>query len=1430
MRSPRISSLALTAVFVGMAIVPASSQPAANCNLSSYTALSTAAPGCIGAGSSCTISGNVYVDKSYTRAGNNPLGTITISGGALAFPDASVRVEAASITIGTPAVGGNQATSGTLQIGAAGCPIGTANPANLVEVDFYGTNPGTLTCANTGESNAPPFDKGICFNSGTLSILGAKGANTPLVPAGWTHLRCPAGPSATYGPNLGVAAPVQGAHENSCPGDSTTLLLHGAVNWQPNDWIVVGGTGYSDDQSEFVQIASIVSIPPLRVPPIIGRLLPDKQGYSYITLNASTPLLHYHFGGADPESATGHCIAGDGKTKEPASFCAGKELNYGVDERAEVGLISRNIRLSGRQAWWPGATYETGATIVAMASNGSITQAYLFQATTGGASGATPPTFPSATGSTVADGAVTWTNEGNSAPSGDLHWGGEIKLLEGAALSTSSVTIQGAELEEFGKDQLGSYPIHFHMLGALPSGVNPVVAYNSIHHSYDKCVTVHMTDGVAITGNVCARIVGHIFYLESGEETGNTFTSNLGLGAMNNMLSFQPSDAAAELNIFWDGDYLAANPARPLNYDEFNIPYTEDTTVPNSGPSSGFWISNANNNFIGNSIGGCQGSGQGFWYEASSDLLSEFQPFGTFKNNRAHGCEYGLTTADTDGTVIPGSTYGKQTPVPRVGGVITGQDLVADIDGITATRNRTEGVWVRAGWYHVKNARLAGNREGVSMVSGGGAEGIEPGLWGLTSDSVIVGISQNNPERFGPCFTGMVPGNQAGCIVEPYSSINKGYPAPSWNLEGVMFYDGPMRIANIRFVNFKKDPFRTSSAKFPQDPNSSLTYADQAAIQQYNSNSPNNYKGFAMYEGDAAIGWFQSNVNAYPPTQSSEGLSWDNVDLKHQVYSQQTDLGAFADGDKNTAILDRDGTLAGYGVIDAKGNSLAGKDRFPISLNNIPINSVTNQPQPPPSPPKPLLPGSSVDECHAEGLQDATIAGPGNTGENRPTALMSPGEYATLEITDLAGASNGGGFANSDLVTITKDQIDYSGVQILDTPSGGTPVPCAFGHGCVVLVGRNFQGVYEPKVENGLGYTLTSSLGFPGFTYGGATTPYLSLGFVDASFPKEATPPPFSVRVGICYSYKDQKGNLHQPANVSSFQVLQGRKSYGSPVGNQATLSPYYAGSPSNTPNTWNDLSYANSLNWASPLNPPASFCGQLDNTPVGLNGVTYPNTCGITVGGSVSGPACTYTGSNNQLVTVYGCPAPNPSGGQPGQGVVTPLTPVTVTTNLTAKPPTTTMPQTLAPGSYYYDSATGMLYLQMQQTELNEQGSSPLGSCPGGDSACTANQHFYPCPANGCVLYTIRVTDSSYAPTGTETSACSPYNAGGQSNYFPGVWDAYPTGMDSLAYISPDLHVNGHRADITPVSPNAVGSVNYPHNAHGGTGKLSCPETSPTP
>ena len=100
-----------------------------------------------------------------------------------------------------------------------------------------------------------------------------------------------------------------------------------------------------------------------------------------------------------------------------------------------------------------------------------------------------------------------------------------------------------------------------------------LVDSNSIHHSYNKCITVHSTQGVSLTNNVCARVVGHIFYEEMGDEQNITSTHNLGLGAMSNNFDINDgTDLSREELIkkyWWTGDKMIA---AGLTYDGFNIP------------------------------------------------------------------------------------------------------------------------------------------------------------------------------------------------------------------------------------------------------------------------------------------------------------------------------------------------------------------------------------------------------------------------------------------------------------------------------------------------------------------------------------------------------------------------------------------------------------------------------------------------------------------------------------------------------------------------------------------------------------------------------------------------------------------------------------------------------------------------------------------
>ena len=1191
----------------------------------------------------------VYVDKSFTGA--NGLGSITINSGAhLVFlHDPGYQLDTSGIVV-----------NGAFQVGNSFCPVGSNNKASVAVVNF------------TDARAVSGVTKGITVNSGgTLQLYGATGVApaTPIAGANpqapsWTYLSAPAGPSGLYGAGFGVASPVG-------TNGATTLQLADRVDWQPGQWIVVAGTDFSPDSAEFVMINAV------------SNCAGSATGTCTVTLDSATPLVNYHFGGPAPDTG-------------PKALKDGASQNFGVDERAEVGLISRNVKLTS-----------------------------------------------------------TITGK-------DQHWGGEIKIMAGY----KAVEIQGAELEKFGKDQASSYPLHFHMAGDATA--KTLINSNSIHHGYNHCITVHATNNLTIANNICARIVDHLYYLETGTETGNVFKNNLGIGAMSNafqIVAAGPSPPAPPVALakaaFWTGDYLTNDKAQPWynGYDGFNIPFTDNgsgssATVlgsPVGNTSSGFWITNPGaNTFVGNSIAGCQDVGRGFWILPASATIAQVPlPKGNFSSNRAHGCYTGFDTAADDG-VTGAFLY---TPQGKcVGGsgagTLTDCDTIAEFDNLTSTRNRNRGIWVRASWYNLESAHLATNRDSVSLVSSGGTEGSPPGEWGLMNDAILVGISTNNPLRFGPCpYNGQNGfGGNAGCYESPANQGN-GYPNPQWNMFGFMFYDGPARVEGAKYVNFNIDPTPY------------LTASDVAFLTYFSSinNMPCGAPGKFQYEGDAAMGWFQSNLNSYPPTQYTEAVDFQNVDLRHQIYTQSVEntcapppaTGAnFRDGDKFTVILDEDASLSGLEVVpNGGGKPVSGV--LPISLNNIPF----------------LAGPGTVDECLSTGAQDNAI-------EGRPTSLISPYSYATLEFSALTSPCNGvppaagnPNCSNNNVMVFTKDEIDYPNgtgagqIQFNDTTitdtNGSYTIQCGgtadtssagvIGHACVALSGRNGNGIYEPKLVSGLGYTVQANVGMPNF---------VSLMYGDADLPGGiSSANPFHTRVGICYK---NAGSSAPP--VGAFTVYKGSKSFSGPNGNLNSLTGFFT----------------------------LLACNGLDNVMCASGTpFCYESLC----------PSSPY---------YFG------TGTVPTKTQLTPAASITQLEDSTACPNGT---------CYFYDQTSGLLFINMVQEQPNAGGpySSPLGSCSGtkasSDPAC-AKENFYSCPGPGCELYTIQAASSSYTPNG-KPSACTPYGgAGGATDYT----QAYPANLNQLAYVS-----NG-----TVVQTQVENPTTFPHQAPTNAPADLCPVKKP--
>ena len=342
-----------------------------------------------------------------------------------------------------------------------------------------------------------------------------------------------------------------------------------------------------------------------------------------------------------------------------------------------------------------------------------------------------------------------------------------------------------------------------------------------------------------------------------------------------------------------------------------------------------------------------------------------------------------------------------------------------------------------------------------------------------------------------------------------------------------MLYDGPVRVFHDRFVNFNSNKGWSTATPCnkPGEPSPGALYrelddADCQFLKSYEnvSHSPvdPNLGPPAPYEGDAALGWFQSNQNSYPTGTASRQLSFVNTNLRHQVYTALVSLNTnFNDGDKNTSIIDEDGTLDGFGVQLAPNSGT--NPVHPISLNNLPFNNTSN----------------SVDECLSRGTQNQQY-------EGRTSALMSPASMGTLQFSSLYPYPDGSDYPGTNpnghwqQVTFTRDDL---------VPKAPPPSTAMFRPTMVMRTGRNGLGSFEPKVSNGYGYTVavapTTVVGSPQSGKAGLWN-WIDVVVADVVDPNISKAHPFYIRLGIDYA---TKSNL-PPPDASYFTIKRGYKSY----------------------------------------------------------------------------------------------------------------------------------------------------------------------------------------------------------------------------------------------------------------------------------------------
>lgn len=373
------------------------------------------------------------------------------------------------------------------------------------------------------------------------------------------------------------------------PGQ-TSITLASAVDWRPGDQIVLAPTGetFLSNEAEVVTVQSLDST------------------QRVVTL--SGPLSFKHWG-------------------ETSQFNSPSQ-SWTVDERAEVGLLSRNFKIQGDLA-----------------------------------------------------------SEANGI-------GGHLMTMAGTTIHAS-----GLELYRMGQlGLLGRYPFHWHLVENAPG---QSIVNSSIHHSFNRCVTVHGTHDTLVADNVCYDFIGHGYFLEDGYELRNTFDGNLGIWAQ------KPAPGQAILETDQRSDEASNGPAV-------------------------FWIGHPNNVYRGNAAAGSQGTG--FWYgmvdqvtgpSASLPGAQGVNPrtstFGSFENNRVHSSRQGFSSC-RDG----GGPFGMEPPNEAL------------IVGLTVS-NAQQGVWPCATPQDQQNARF------VDLIVANSPNGMQAPNPMTFESSLFVSYTANTP-------------------------------------------------------------------------------------------------------------------------------------------------------------------------------------------------------------------------------------------------------------------------------------------------------------------------------------------------------------------------------------------------------------------------------------------------------------------------------------------------------------------------------------------------------------------------------------------------------------------------------------------------------------------------------------------------------------
>uniref|UniRef100_A0A673YMT2 hyaluronoglucosaminidase n=1 Tax=Salmo trutta TaxID=8032 RepID=A0A673YMT2_SALTR len=383
-------------------------------------------------------------------------------------------------------------------------------------------------------------------------------------------------------------------------------------------------------------------------------------------------------------------------------------------------------------------------------------------------------------------------------------YGGHIKIFG----NFTSVHLSHVELRNMGQQEQGRYPVHFHRCGDVdwrggyrePAYVDGL----SIHHSFSRCITIHATNGLLVKDTVGYDTLGHCFFLEDGMEQRNTFFHNLGLVTRPGTLL--PTDRNETMcTSIRDKVYKNYTPSPSMEckaVSTFWIANPNNNLISNAAAGSqdaGIWYV-----FHSPSTGDSHG--------LVPETRAELTPLGIFYNNRVHSnfkaglfIDKGVKT--TNASAADPREYlcldNNARFRPHENADPNRPRVAALIDTLIAFKNNDLGAWIRGGDITIQNSGFADNGVGLSFASDGSYPKDEGSSQEVTQ-SLFVGESRNRGFNGGQNKYWGQGGADGKMRTLPR---NRTFP-----IRGFQIYDGPVRITQSTFRNYIPTKERFTSA------------------------------------------------------------------------------------------------------------------------------------------------------------------------------------------------------------------------------------------------------------------------------------------------------------------------------------------------------------------------------------------------------------------------------------------------------------------------------------------------------------------------------------------------------------------------------------------------------------------------------------------